>query len=451
VGAGSVGKFVFLGPFGGYGDIRIAFLRLSQALTQQGLGPEDLLRLRMFVADIDLRAQLEAALEELLERSRWPALTIVEAAAYSGVEQAPPMQAPLGNWQAPLTQAPLGNWHAPLTQAPLGNWHAPLTQAPAGGEQAPLILDAIAAPAARHALGRAVPTEYCGESPRSPLAVRYGPWVFVGALTGSSSTNLSPRQRIEVQSQSLFGHMEQLLHAAQARLCDVVDVGGWLTFPMSEYEPLAKVRNQLLERHRLLPASAAVQVRRVAGKDEALLSFEAIAFAPQTETDWSAAIEDNLTSSEVVRSRSLADSHRYLPSASDLARPSPLAVYYATARSAGGYTFTCGEIPRTGLDLDVTQQARDVYEQLRTYLGEHGVGPSDVVHQTVFVRNHQDIPIVQVAASTFCTSPIPTTFIGAADMGFRAGVDVEVKLIALSSRQERASGLRTPSGGRRDL
>jgi enamine deaminase RidA (YjgF/YER057c/UK114 family) len=113
-----------------------------------------------------------------------------------------------------------------------------------------------------------------------------------------------------------------------------------------------------------------------------------------------------------------------------LARPSPLAAYYATARCAGGYVFTCGEIPRTSIGICATDQVTDVYEQLTSHLREHGASPSDIVHQTVFVRNSQDITVVRAAAGSICSSPLPTTLITAADMGFLPGVDVEIKLIA---------------------
>jgi enamine deaminase RidA (YjgF/YER057c/UK114 family) len=241
--------------------------------------------------------------------------------------------------------------------------------------------------------------------------------------------------------------MERLLRAADASLGDVVKVGGWLTFPMGGYGPLGEVRSRLLTRHGLLPASGAVQVGRVSGEDEPLLSFEAIAFAPRggsgsKDGPGAARGPDGAHGPGAARRPGAAhgpdakhgpdaEQRELPPWPSGLAKPSPLAAYYATAREAGGYVFTCGEIPR--VRAGARQQADDVYEQLGSHLGEHGASPSDVVHQTVFVRSREDIPVLKSAASAFCGARTPTTFIPAADMGFRPGVDVEIELIARPS------------------
>jgi enamine deaminase RidA (YjgF/YER057c/UK114 family) len=296
-----------------------------------------------------------------------------------------------------------------------------MVEVAAGGRnsQSALSLDAIAAPEA--GLKRE-PVEERGR----PMAVRYGPWVFVGAVTGESPRALARAQRIEAQSESLFARTERLLDAAGARLGDIVKVEGWLTFPMSEYGPLGEVRSRLLARHGLLPASAAVQVRRVAGPDEPLLSFEAIAFAPKGAPRSSHA-------SGAARSLRPAEATPGRGTSMDRPRRSPLAAYYATARRAAGYVFTCGEIPR--VRSSARRQADDVYGQLRSYLDEHGAGPSDVVHQTVFLRNESDLPAVKAAERAFRGSRIPTTVLPATDMGFRPGVDVEIELIAETREQ----------------
>jgi enamine deaminase RidA (YjgF/YER057c/UK114 family) len=378
----SAGELFFLGQIGAGGDARATLERLDRELEQCGLRPADLLRLRIFVTNLDTEAEIERALEELLPRQSWPALTIVEL--------------------------------------PPG----------AGGPRDALSLDAIAAPEAHlaqqpiGAMARCRSEAHRGDEERGrPEAVRYGPWVFVGAVAGENSYAPSLPRRIEAQSESLFARMERLLHAADAGLGDVIKVGGWLTFPMSGYVPLGEVRSRLVARHGLLPASGAVQVGRVAGEDEPLLSFEAIAFAPQGETD----AKDGPGAAR----RPGAEQRELSPWPSGLAKPSPLAAYYATARESGGYVFTCGEIPR--VRAGTRQQADDVYEQLGSHLREHGASPSDVVHQTVFVRSRGDIPAVKSAASAFCGSRTPTTFIPAADMGFRPGVDVEIELIARPS------------------
>jgi 2-iminobutanoate/2-iminopropanoate deaminase len=384
VGAGRVGELVFLGQIGRHKHARATLERLGQALAQQDLRLEDLLRLRIFVADLNAEPEIEQALEKLLPRHRWPAITLVEMPACA--------------------------------------------RSPRGA----LSFDAIASGdphLSRQPIGSLEPRR--GEEQRRPAAVRYGPWVFVGAVVGESQHRHPLLQRIESESQSLFARMERLLHTAGASLADVVKVGGWLTFPMSGYEPLGEVRSELLAQG-LMPASAAVQMGRLPGAGKPLLSFEAIAFAPVGEA---ASSEDSDAGCAIPIAKRSKPLHRL----SDLTRPSSLAAYYATARRAGDYVFTCGEIPRSR--ASVGEQASDVYEQLSSHLQEHGASPSDTVHQTVFVRNRKDISALKAAIRPFCDSQIPATVIPAADMGFRPGVDVEIELIAES--QERESGERT--------
>lgn len=403
LGRASVGALSFLGQIGARGDARTTLERLSHTLEQHDLRAADLLRLRIFTADLAAQADIERALEELLPRQSWPAITIVEL--------------------------------------------------PPGAESArnALSLDAIAAPEAHlarqpigavaHRRGDPHPRD---EEPGRPEAVRYGPWVFVGAVVGASSRELTLPQRIEAQSESLFARMERLLHAADAQLGDIVKVGGWLSFPMGDYGPLGGVRSGLLARHGLLPASGAVQVGSGAGEGEPLLSFDAIAFAPAYAPRGGTGSSDGAGAA-----RGSPAEHRELsPRPSDTVKPSPLASYYATARRADGYVFTCGEIPRIG--GRAREQAEDVYEQLASHLGEYGATPSDVVHQTVFVRHLGDIPEIGAAASAFCGSRTPTTFVPVADMGFRPGVDVEIELIAEPRDGEREVGSRGDARRARD-
>jgi 2-iminobutanoate/2-iminopropanoate deaminase len=386
VGAGGVAPLVFLSDSGPH-----ALERVRQQLAQRDLRLADLLRLRLFTADRANAADIEQALERLLPRREWPAITIVEL--------------PGGDGQAQALDA---------VAAPRAH-----EQRTAAGDRNDNL------PGAMRGLNRR--PEAASDRHNRPEAVRFGPWVFVGALTGSSSTGLPLGERIDLESRNLFARMERVLHAAGAELRDVVKVGGWLRFPMSEYEPLGKVRNELLEQCGLFPASAAVQVGAIAGdraaldervqhpneeppggvehpNEEPLLAFEAIAFAPQEG----------------------------LPRA----RASPLAPYYATARRAGGYVFTCGEIPRQA--APVSRQVIDVCEQLVNHLCEHGASPADVVHQTLFVRRSEDVPAIEREMRAFLgPANTPTTVVPAADLGFRSGVDVEIELVAEASRRAR--------------
>ncbi|MGN6372178.1 MAG: RidA family protein [Solirubrobacteraceae bacterium] len=346
-----------------------AFEQLQGELARRGLGLDDLLRLRLFAADrADLMAMVEA-LDRLLERAQWPALSAVELAP-----------------------------HGAATPS----------------------LDAIAAPGA-HSTRVAVRAPG-GRAPGAAHAMRFGPWVFVGAVSAPGSAGLDLPDRIETEARELFAHMQRLLQAGGADLRHVVKVGGWLSFSMSDYEPLAKVRSELLERSSLLPASAAVQTGPIfdlahpedggSSSPAPLLSFEAIAFVPPRPSS--------------------KPPHPPLASAA----PSPLAPYYASARRAGEYVFTCGEIPRAPAPAE--QEARDVCEQLHVHLAEHGALPQDVVQQTVFVRHGDDVASVEHELARWLRADgVATTVAPALDMGFRPGVNVEIEMIAMLARADR--------------
>lgn len=341
--------------------------QLPGELARRELGLEDLLRLRLFAADRADLVAMVGELDRLLPRPQWPALSVVELAADHAASPA---------------------------------------------------LDAIAATRAHqtriavHTDTRLAPVH----AREAPEAMRFGPWLFVGSISASSSPGFSLPERIEAQSRELFRRIELLLRAGGTELRHVVKVGGWLSFSMADYAPLGNVRGELLERAGLLPASAAVQagpIFELAAEEQAvdsnpvapLLSFEAIAFVPH-------------------RMPSEPPRPELAP-----AVPSPLAPYYASARRAGDYVFTCGEIPRKSAPVD--EEVRDVCEQLHVHLAEHGALPQDVVQQTVFVRHSEDTPIVErELAAWLRTDRVATTVVPAIDMGFRPGVNVEVEMVA---------------------
>jgi enamine deaminase RidA (YjgF/YER057c/UK114 family) len=283
------------------------------------------------------------------------------------------------------------------------------------GDAPVLTLDAVAAPSAREH------RRLC------PHSARFGPWVFVGAtaVPAGRRSSCSPpsdaqdrdsrAQRVGEESRAMFAHILELLREQSAELHDVVKVGGWLTFPVrqSDYRPLGEVRDALLTEAGLFPASAAVGVGRLPGG--ALLAFEAIAYAPEDP----------------------AERERW--HARPLPPPSPLAPYYASARGADGHVFTCGEVPTGTTDPDhaisVAAQAGEVYERLSADLAAHGASPASVLQQTVFVRHGRDGKAVADAAREFYGAeapPPPTTLLGAADIGFHPGCDVEIELVAAS-------------------
>lgn len=355
-----------------------AIERLSGELTRRGLRAGDLLRLRLLAAGPAELLGIEQAFERLLPRSHWPALSVAYLAGADGGMPGVDAIAAAGAYETRI---------AVREDPPKGS---------------PIASSSAASPELR-----------------APEAMRFGQWLFVGALAGAgepSSDRTAPAKRsaradvpaqIEAQSRELFARMERLLAAGGAEMRDVVKVGGWLSFPMSQYEPLARVRRELLEQCELLPASAAVQTGPLPGG--ALLSFEAIAFVPQ-------------------RSSPTLPDEEQLP----VPRHSPLATYYANARRAGEYVFTCGEIPRK--PDSVEREARDVCEQLRDHLAEYGAAPQDVVQQTVFVRRREDLAVVERELGSWSGAfGVATTVVPAIDMGFRAGVGVEVELVAVTS------------------
>lgn len=333
---------------------RSALSRLAVDLAGRGLGLEDLLRLRLFVRDLDDLPAIERAIDSACGPAQQPAVSVIEPPA-----------------------------------------------GPTSGMA--VALDAVAAPGARE------------HRRLGPHSARLGPWVFLGAIPGIAARRAVPGQsRVHEASRALFARMEELLRVQEAELRDVVKVGGWLTFPIrrSAYRPLGDVREALLAETGLCPASAAVQIGR-AQTDGALLAFEAIAFAPEDP----------------------AEHERWR--ATPLLPPSPLAPYYASARGAGGYVFTCGEVPAGTSDPDhpvaVATQADEVYERLRADLAAHGASPTGVLHQTVFVRHPRDRDAAAHAARAFFAENLPpTTLLGAADIGFHPGCDVEIELVAAS-------------------
>lgn len=335
-----------------------ALSRLERTLAERELSLEDLLRLRLFVGDLDDLPAIERAIDSCGPAER-PAMSIVEL--------------PAGSAEPGVA----------------------------------VTLDAVAAPGARE------------QRRLGPRSARLGPWVFLGAVPGiAARRGILGGRRVHEESRTLFGRMQELLREQDAELRDVVKVGGWLTFPIrrSDYQPLGDVRDALVAEAGLFPASAAVQVDRVQ-TDGALLAFEAIAFAPEDP---------------VERERRRAAS---------LPPPSPLAPYYASARSAGGYVFTCGEVPTgtTGADrpAPVETQAGEVYERLGADLTAHGASPANVLHQTVFVHHLRDRDAVADSARAFFGHDVqpPTTLLTAADIGFHSGCDVEIELVAASDRR----------------
>jgi enamine deaminase RidA (YjgF/YER057c/UK114 family) len=353
---------------------------LETILAARGLGSADLLRLRLFVADLNDRAEIERALDTRLGPQR-PAVSVIEL--------------PTGSLPRDVAVS----------------------------------LDAVAADGGRARRGQ--------RRQLAPYSARVGPWVFVGAVTAPPPSlprrehALSEPPDPDTEPRALFAHMQALLREQGAELRDVVRVGSWLTFPMRDYGPFARVRTALVAEAGLLPASAGVQVGRV-GLAGQRLACEAVAFAPEDRADRIGAppAADRTDAPPAARPTNI-------PSAADRGdappaerRRSRLADFYVDARAAGGYVFTSGEVP-DGRG-SVRAQAAEVYERLGSHLAAHGARAADVVQQTVFVRHAADGEAVLAAGRVLYGAhpPPPATLIAVADLGFCPGCDVEIELVA---------------------
>jgi enamine deaminase RidA (YjgF/YER057c/UK114 family) len=331
---------------------------------------EDLLRLRLFVRDLDELPEIEAALDARLGSQR-PALSIVELPG----DSAEPGVA--------------------------------------------LTLDALAAPGARDR------RRLC------PHGVRLGPWVLLGAVSSPEPRRDLPRERrILEQSRALFLRIEELLRAQGAAPRDVVRVGGWLTFPMRDYGPLGQTRSALVGRAGLLPASAAVQVARVGSGGE-LLAFEAIAYAPEDrggdaggerpgehgaedERDAAGRPTAEMTSrlADFYVDARAAGGHVFTSGEVPDGRGSPAEQARETYERLRAHLAAHGATPADVLGQTVFVRAIEDRDS------------RDAV---------ADGAVVTEAARAFyganATLP-PTTLLPVADFGFRAGCDVEIELVA---------------------
>lgn len=203
---GQIAPDVDLRGAGAHEQTLAALGRLADTLAERGLGLDDLLRLRLFVADLDELAAIEGTLQTRLGSER-PAISVVEL--------------------------------------PTEREERESSGGPKAGQKAAVTLDAVAAPGARERRRLA------------PGSARLGPWVFLGALATAE-----PR--------ALFARMAELLREQGAELRDVVRLGSWLTFPMRDYGPFGAVRRELVVSAGLLPVSAGVQVGRVGLAEERL-------------------------------------------------------------------------------------------------------------------------------------------------------------------------------------
>jgi 2-iminobutanoate/2-iminopropanoate deaminase len=108
---------------------------------------------------------------------------------------------------------------------------------------------------------------------------------------------------------------------------------------------------------------------------------------------------------------------------------------YSAAVEAGDFVFVSGQIPldsATGklVEGDISAQARQSLENLKTVLAAAGLGFADVVKTTIFLTSMGDFAAVNEVYKTYVAEPYParsTIAVAALPMGAK----VEIEMTAL--------------------
>ncbi|SMD22924.1 RidA family protein [Kibdelosporangium aridum] len=277
-------------------------------------------------------------------------------------------------------------------------------------------------------------------------AVRAGDYVFVPNTTGTeplpapsrlgqlpddlAALQFSTPKGAEVlqQSWTLFQRMDAALEAAGGGIEDVLKVNGWLADSMRNYGPAVLVRHALSKQNeKRLVASTGLSIGGLADR-AAHIGYESVAYAP--------------------RSRGGAKEVR-LPQA-DIAR------FYVGAVQGGDLVFTSGEVPIDGanrrlvdsnaglsgegrrlsfghVETDTGMRARAwyVYQLHTEYLKAYGLDLTDVIHQTVYLKDASEMATVERVGTMFF-GPIlpPTTFVPIVDTSPFREASIEIEVVA---------------------
>jgi enamine deaminase RidA (YjgF/YER057c/UK114 family) len=260
-----------------------------------------------------------------------------------------------------------------------------------------------------------------GGSHRYPAAARSGSFLFTSGISPRGVDALSREadeadlrllatdreRRIYAQGMRVFEGIERVLALAGARISDVLKVNGWTAFPMREYGAAVLARRRFFDRTQgCMMASTGLAVGGSADAD-ALLTFDAIALVPKES----------------------AGPKEVRGPVSSVASP-----YVAGVVKGGGLLFTSGEIPvrqpmgeviATCGQLDdagrylrfghiecesgMESRAWFVYRTLEAYLTSFEASFSDVLHQTVFMKNPHLFPVLERIATLFYGRTLPPT------------------------------------------
>ena len=114
------------------------------------------------------------------------------------------------------------------------------------------------------------------------------------------------------------------------------------------------------------------------------------------------------------------------------------ALPFSAARHAGETIYLSGEIPAkpdgSFEQGDTTAQTRQVMENLRRTLEQHGCTFDDVVKVTVYLKSMEDYPEMNATYRTFFSGKFPAReCVGGLEIAF--GSDLEISAIAFKPRQ----------------
>ncbi|MFI5593024.1 RidA family protein [Amycolatopsis sp. NPDC051758] len=275
---------------------------------------------------------------------------------------------------------------------------------------------------------------------------RAGDYVFVPSTTGVTPAAAPPRlgdlpdelAGLEFstpkgaeslrQSWTLFQKVDAALETAGGGVEDVLKVNGWLPESMRYFGPVVLARQALVDHNeKRLVASTGLSIGGLPDP-AARIAFEAVAYLPRTGGD---AKEVKLPQADIAR-------------------------YYVGAVRGGGLVFTCGEVPIDGADrrlvdrnaeltgedrrlsfghleadTGIRAKAWYVYQLHVGYLEAYGLDLTDVVHQTVYLKDASERAVVERVGTMFFGPVLPpTTFIPIVDTSPFGEASIEIEVVA---------------------
>jgi enamine deaminase RidA (YjgF/YER057c/UK114 family) len=277
-------------------------------------------------------------------------------------------------------------------------------------------------------------------------AVRAGDYVFVPNTVGTTplpapsrlgelpddlaALEFSTPKSADVlrQTWTLFQRLDGALGATGGSIEDILKVNGWLAESMRYFGPAVLARTALAEQNeKRLMASTGLSIGGLPDQD-ARIGFECVAYQPRSRAD-----------AKEVR----------LPQA-DIAR------YYVGAVRGGDLVFTCGEVPIDGAnrrlvdscaglpdqgrrlsfghletDTGIRAKAWYVYQLHVGYLEEYGLDLTDVIHQTVYLKDASELAVVERVGTMFFGPTLPpTTFVPIVDTSPFGEASLEIEVVA---------------------